>query len=372
MRIFLFIVRMVLLVNGWNILLISNAWAQESPTYIVLKAENLSLNPREFYIKQVLDSRKYSQNIGHISLVTGEEKEPIDIRGGVKEAFDAYMKRSISQDKSLRPIVVKVEKCLVQEKKSPSGLLEGEINLGFTFMLDKGDSLVHLLDYQGGARYKRSIGSYSVIASALRQSLASSLRYFNDWMNQQAPNNIKLAKGVKLKIVDYDIQEKGDTVFYHEDRKLKWSDFEARPQPASGYSASIFTSFAWEGLPVVEDGIVELRLITKVFMLKKSSWVRSSTRDTYSLNHEQRHFDITKIIVERFKDKVRQMEFRPETYDGKIGYLYIETYREMNKMQETYDDETDHGKNKAAQERWNKLIDQELEKHALQNESSKE
>ncbi|GAB3649112.1 hypothetical protein GCM10028791_14030 [Echinicola sediminis] len=338
----------------------------QSTSYLILKPEVLPLVPEEFYIKEVLDVRKDKSGIGRLSLSNGAGKstELLDVQGGLKAALSGFMQKSFRQDRTLRPVIVQVKKCQVEEELMGNGLVQGEVGLFFSFMLEKGDSLVHLLDYKGGARYKRSSGRYSVITSALKQSLVSSLNYFNDWISQEAPHNIKLAKGVKLSIVDYGLKEKGDTVFYHNDRKLTWDDFEARPHPGSSYSASIFTSFAWEGDPFVEEGALNLELVVKVFMLKASSWVKASVRDDYGLNHEQRHFDITKIIVERFKEKVRQMELTPDSYDGKIGFLYIETYREMNKMQEAYDQETDHGKNKMAQERWNLLIDQELKKYA--------
>jgi len=45
-----------------------------------------------------------------------------------------------------------------------------------------------------------------------------------------------------------------------------------------------------------------------------------------------------------------------------LGYQYIETYREMNQLQDQYDAETNHGINTSAQEKWNRWIDGELEK----------
>lgn len=355
----------VLVVCISMLMICSQGVLAQSTSYIVLKPEYISLQPKEFYIKKVVDLRKDREGVGHISLSAGggNSAELLDVQGGVEAALNGFMKKSFRQETSLRPVLVQVKKCLVEEKSVGKDLIEGEVNLFFTYMLEKGDSLFHLLDYKGGAKYKRSPGRYSVIASAMRQSLVSSLKYFNDWMNQEAAHNIKLAKGVRLRITDYGLKEKGDTVFYHKDRELVWDDFAARPQPGSNYSASIFTSFAWEGNPYIENGFVNLELVVKVFMLKQSSWVKASVRDDYGLNHEQRHFDITKIIVERFKQKVLQMELTPDSYDGEIGYLYIETYREMNKMQEAYDEETDHGKNKTAQERWNAFIDQQLSEY---------
>ncbi|GGF20490.1 hypothetical protein [Echinicola rosea] len=336
--------------------------AQDDPVYLLLKSSRQSIRPTEFFVSEIQDVRAGQPLIGEIYTSShSQRKESLEIRGGVVEGVGEFVSGMMYTDRSKRPVVMQVSKMNVSENSATDGKVKGQIDLSIRFLLE-GDSLVHLLDYDGGARYTRSLGSYTVIGNAMEQSLGNALKYFNEWMDQQAPRNIKLATGLDLEIIDYPVVEKGDTVFYHEDRKLDWDDFKARPHPGSSYAASIFTSFSWEGDPKVEEGRVKLELIVKVFMLKSSSWARSSRKDGYGLNHEQRHFDITKIVVERFKEKIREMSLTPQDYDGRIGYLYIETYREMNKMQEAYDDETDHGRNKGAQQKWNELIDRELAK----------
>ncbi len=80
----------------------------------------------------------------------------------------------------------------------------------------------------------------------------------------------------------------------------------------------------------------------------------------YALNHEQRHFDIAKIAAEHFKRKLASEQLPVDNYDGFINYDYLDAYREMDKLQEQYDKETDHGANHAAQEGWDRKIDEEL------------
>ncbi|UCS93646.1 hypothetical protein KZP23_00985 [Echinicola marina] len=336
-------------------------FGQTPSTLIVLKPAYLNIKPDEFYFKEVRNNLGQRTDIGNIfTSREAKETEPLGLQGGIDESLSNYVLRSVPIDRSLRPVVLEVNECEITEMRSSDGLIEGKVELDFTFQLENEGALVHLLDYQGGAKYKRSSNNYRAISSALQQSLASSLKYFNDWVNQESGSDIRFAKQVSLRFRDYEKVELEDTVFYHRNHPLEWEDFRAQPHFGSKYAASIFSSFAWEGNTVIEDGVAVLDLVTKVFMLKSSSWVRSSSKDDYGLNHEQRHFDITKIIVERFKEKIKKMELSPDDYDGKIGYLYIETYREMNQMQEAYDAETSHGKNKAAQAKWNKLIDEEL------------
>ena len=49
-----------------------------------------------------------------------------------------------------------------------------------------------------------------------------------------------------------------------------------------------------------------------------------------------------------------------DNYQGILSVEYLETLREMNRMQVQYDTETKHGVDQAAQKRWDELLDKEL------------
>ncbi|MDX5422190.1 MAG: hypothetical protein LPK14_08050, partial [Hymenobacteraceae bacterium] len=136
--------------------------------------------------------------------------------------------------------------------------------------------------------------------------------------------------------------------------------FRASPTRQSKFAASVFPSFAYEGQSEVVDGYIHLNLTLKVYVLQHSSWVKEGSKDAYGLNHEQRHFDIVKLVAERFKQKVQPDSLTLSDYNSIIQYQFIESYREMNRLQEQYDGETRHGLDKLAQERWNQRIDAEL------------
>ena len=184
-------------------------------------------------------------------------------------------------------------------------------------------------------------------------------------MNRESGRNEKLARSLKINFIDDTGTSDGrinndDTVHYNPARKLTWADFQAQPRRGSHYAAEVFTSFAYEGKSSVKDGVIILNLTAKAFMLKTSSWGRPEARTAYALNHEQRHFDIVKIIVERFKRKIHPDSLTLEDYNSITQYQFIESFREMNRMQTQYDNETDHSINQPAQERWNQKIDEEL------------
>jgi hypothetical protein len=109
---------------------------------------------------------------------------------------------------------------------------------------------------------------------------------------------------------------------------------------------------------------VHLTITLKTYVVRDASWVRAG-RDEYTLNHEQRHFDVVKLVVERFKQKIKPGNLTVEDYNSIIQHEYLESWREMTRLQDQYDSETGHGINHASQAAWNQRIDEELQKFGI-------
>jgi len=110
----------------------------------------------------------------------------------------------------------------------------------------------------------------------------------------------------------------------------------------------------------IVKGIVNLHLTVKTCLPKSACWAKDDSRSDYTLNHEQRHFDIAKMVSEHFKQKLAAGKLNVDNYEGIVNMEYLDTYREMNIIQKQYDDETRHGTDTAEQGRWNLRIDKEL------------
>ncbi|MBO9727123.1 MAG: hypothetical protein J7623_00650 [Chitinophaga sp.] len=149
-----------------------------------------------------------------------------------------------------------------------------------------------------------------------------------------------------------DTSPASDTIFYSPDRRLEWTDFQAKPSPFGPSAAVAYTSFAYDGNSHLENDTLRITLRLQVFFIKSASWVRPDARSNYALAHEQLHFDITRLVVERFKQKLRQTALNRDDYDSIIQYQYLQSFREMNQLQYKFDQETNHGLNPAAQLRW--------------------
>lgn len=337
---------------------------QQPAEPIRLQAESLPFTPKEFYIATVTDQRPERGPIARLALTLNQSTQPVDLERGVAASFQQFINQGLKQSKSLRPIAMRIRQCRVSETASGQRVT-GQFIFSITFeLLGKDDSgaetSTRLTDYWGSANYVRPLGRTAVVESTIRQALVASLRSLNEYMNKESGRNEKLAKSLRINFTDDNRITNDDTVHYNPDRKLTWADFKAEPRRGSHYAAEVFTSFAYEGKSTVKDGVIVLNLTAKAYMLKESSWGRADAKNAYALNHEQRHFDIVKIIVERFKRKIQADSLTLEDYNSLIQYQFIETFREMHRLQTQYDDETNHSLNQAAQERWNQKIDEEL------------
>ena len=228
-----------------------------------------------------------------------------------------------------------------------------------TFDLQQGDETQHLVDYAGNANYTRSTGPPQDVEPTLRKMLGSSLAYFNTWINKQAGSDVRLASSVKLLFGDYNKKPEGDTIYYSVNRPLTWDDFQGGVLK-SRYAAEVSPSLAYSERAEVKDGIILVTLEVNACLPKSVCWAKDGVRDSYTLNHEQRHFDLAKIAAMHLIQKIKAEELPVSNYEGPINVDYIDAYRQMDTLEKKYDDETTHGLDHFAQEKWNERIDREL------------
>ena len=146
-----------------------------------------------------------------------------------------------------------------------------------------------------------------------------------------------------------------DTLFYHQ-RASSAEDYRGRV-PASAKSEAVsFTSFAFEGGSRRFRDTLEVTLVLQVFWVKSSSWARSHPPSRHTLEHEQIHFDITRLVAEGFRRKVLNMELTIEDHESRIQYEYLESFREMNRRQEAFDDAVRSGLDAAEQRIWREKV----------------
>lgn len=337
---------------------------------IRLQPETLPFSAKAYYIATVTDQRPDKGAVARLALTLNQPIQTVDLEGGITASVQQFINKNLNQKKTERPIAMRIRQCRVTET-AVGNRVTGQFSFSVAFeLLGKdafsGDETVtRLTEYRSSANYTRPLSQTTVVEPTIRQAIVASLRSLNTYMSREIGRNEKLATSIQVNFTDDTRITDDDTVHYNPDRKLTWDDFRAAPRSGSHYSAEVFTSFSYEGGSTVKNGIINVNLAVKAYMLKNSSWGRPDARNPYALNHEQRHFDITKIITERFKRKIHPDSLTLEDYNSIIQYQFIESFREMNRMQELYDSETRHSIDQAAQERWNQRIDSELRMYGL-------
>ncbi|MBC6697272.1 hypothetical protein [Hymenobacter sp. BT190] len=340
------------------------------PKPILLLPAPLGLAPTTFTIAEVRDDRADRQAVAWLLPVpTGAATTAVpvatDLQGGAAEALRQFAWKSLPRTAGLRPVVVRIKELRVQETAAPGGQVEGRISvrLAFEWLRPDGPPLL-LTEYSGGARYGRTLASQAVVEPTLRQTLADALRYFNSWMTQAADHDVRLATAVHPTFRQDVRQTEPDTLFYDPARPLRWDDFTGRPRPGN-YAATVFPGFAYRGQPRVVRGVVQLGITLQVFVVRSSSWVGPGQKTPFNLNHEQRHFDIVRLVAERFRRKATTDSLTVEDYNSILQLQYLKSFTEMNRLQDQYDLETHHGQDAATQDRWNQRIDAELRSYGI-------
>ncbi|WPU95992.1 hypothetical protein SNE25_10725 [Mucilaginibacter sabulilitoris] len=337
--------------------------AQKTAPPIALNNERLPVQPREFYIAAVIDERADRGAVAWLLPTSGTVSTTplyrLDLKDGAQATVMQFVNYSIPPNKTLRPVIIRIKKLKLTESLQADGRVEGKMEALLSFDLKRVYDSNHLIDYRTTSTYYRTTAQQYDTEPLFRNVLQAGLVYFNTWINREANTNIKLAKGVKVTFSDYTEQPEGDTIYYSVQRPLRWDDFKAAPI-GEKYEASVLPSIGYNERVEIVNGIINVNLAIKTFLPKSTAWVRSGGNNTYSLNHEQRHFDIVKIIAERFKQKIRSEKLPVDNYDGYINVYYLEAFHEMNVMQDEYDNETSHGINQMAQQQWNEKIDKEL------------
>lgn len=335
-------------------------------------ASRPTYTPERFFVSRVLDERAQPGTLGtQVGETTpgGSPPKPVPLALS-GEAIGRFLTAARRPDTTRWAVVVRLKKLQFSEKAvSPTRQADGQLTAVLAFDVLRNGQRTHLTDFEGGAKYSRGLGPTELHGTLLRQTFEAGLKYLDQWLRLNSPNQEVLAKRVRIRFNPgfTGSPDKGDTVFYDPRRPLTWDDFRATPRSGKNYGAAVFSSFGYEATARTVDGVVEVAMTLKVYQLKNSSWVWPVAKHDYALRHEQLHFDITRLVAERFREKLLVENLQPDEYDSRIQFLFLESFREMNKLQEQYDDETAHSVNRAAQARWDEKITSDLRPFLARN-----
>jgi hypothetical protein len=340
----------------------SPLFAQQDKSVVTLAKDPAGLfKSYKFFIQNVEDERAHpGAALGKV-IAFGKEIPAVLPGNAESELFSYWSYLAPRKDQSYLPLYITIKELSVSEKRVGPNKVTGEVRLNVRFRWYRDMLPVELTGYQTAANYTRPETAFTH-EKLIKQLVDQALSHFQKWMVANAGKTPTLARNLVLTFREINNAASEDTVFYSPKRPLIWDDFKVKSgKPGSRYAAAVFTSFGYEGrsYPKDDDLVVEIGL--KIFMVKSMSWGRPESRNAGTLRHEQIHFDITRLVVEKFKERLRKAELTIEDYDSEIQYQFLEAFREMNHDQEQYDGETGHGLNDGAQAAWDRKIARQIE-----------
>lgn len=156
-------------------------------------------------------------------------------------------------------------------------------------------------------------------------------------------------------------QEIVESISWEASRKLNWNDFKGSVPPAAVAAATTASGISYNYSANLMHHEVQLDFEVTAFFYPKESWYKPDICDAAILQHEQLHFDISELFARKMRMKLRNTSFT-ENVKSEIRKIYRETIKEMEKLQDMYDWETNFSRNDEAQERWNARIKDALER----------
>jgi hypothetical protein len=161
-----------------------------------------------------------------------------------------------------------------------------------------------------------------------------------------------------------------------EDRKLTWRDFKGRPERQyDEYVAVVYYDVFYDYVYQKKHRKVNIDFSVWCEFGDKS-WSRRYLKydddGDYILAHEQGHYDMGRLCAMELRKHFSEFNFDADRYKTQIDSIYDVTWNKYEKLNEQYDNETDHSLEEDEQERWSNTIDSmfiDLKKYAPKREA---
>lgn len=310
-----------------------------------------------FVISHVVDSTE-STTLGNVYLADKKRTIPVKLSMGVDTYFEQLAQQILRYPRKSDSISLSINNLSLQESES-DGILKGSLRLTISYSSKYSDGELFLIKKTSNVAYRRTFGSATPksFEKLLAKAFHQNIEYFSSWktLNQGYHPAFIIKSNVVIR-PPFTINTL-DTVYY-ENGPISWGDFKGKPMDArTNFAAAIFPNIAFDLEMELKNQTLTAYFTPKVYMVQGMSWVKDNSINDYALAHEQLHFDIAKIAMNRMIKRVKMIEATtPEDLQSRIQFEYLEAYREMNRLQKAYDDETMHGVNRMIQNFWKSRI----------------
>ncbi|PWT70672.1 MAG: hypothetical protein C5B59_19915 [Bacteroidetes bacterium] len=329
--------------------------------FISLKNEKISAPLKNYFIASVKDERADTSNIGSIKNgLLGKKNQTLNLQNGASSAMFQFIRNNVIQDTSASPIEMHITKFKVVANGTSGLKTENELTISLAFYHDTSK----LFETTGGGITETTGDATKLIEELIRGSMQTMLQQFDEWWakNKSYYLAIRTKPTIKVEVSLEQDLDNPDIISYSPKRPLTLDDFQGKPTE-SGSTVAITYSIVMMKYSTARTANNEI--FVDVYVLtnfsKSKSWCRSEHRNAETLEHEQRHFDISAIKACELVDTIRKFTFSVDGFPSELQRIQRIKQNELDKMQEQYDAETRHGNGPLTQEKWNKLIKEKLE-----------
>jgi len=155
---------------------------------------------------------------------------------------------------------------------------------------------------------------------------------------------------------------KSDTIYYDFSRILTWKDFQGKVPASAPWGAMTASGFSFNSSMSEEGNKIEISVGVFTFFTKHDSWKKPKVNSEYHLEHEQHHFDITRLFAQKLVEEIKKAHFTESNYRKLLYSIFDKIYAESVAYQRQYDQETKNSMDVEKQKEWNEKISAEIKK----------
>jgi hypothetical protein len=166
---------------------------------------------------------------------------------------------------------------------------------------------------------------------------------------------------VKLVMTTKTQFKEADNIAYKKGERLSIKDFEGTPDAQNKAVGMTYSGFTMSMKAEGNADQITVQVEVGAYFNKSNSWLKKEGKNDTVLSHEQNHFYLTAIQACAFQQAVAQKRFSPLHYKSELKKLYQEHQHALEKIQQQYDAETQHGIKYEKELMWTKRIAEQVE-----------
>lgn len=151
-----------------------------------------------------------------------------------------------------------------------------------------------------------------------------------------------------------------DTLYYDFNRKLTWQDFQGKVPSSVPWGAMTASGFSFNSSMEENENNIQISVGVYTFFTKHDSWKKPEVNSAYHLEHEQHHFDITRLGAQKLVEEIKKAHFTKNNFQKLLNSIFNKVYDENIAWQHQYDKETKNSMDIAKQKEWNEKISAQI------------